>query len=442
MVLFLLSGAANAEEKVVYTFTGGYDGGAPLGDLVQDAQGNYYGTTLFGGGYGGTVFELSPNSNGAYTETVIHAFMPSPDGNAPLAGVIFDSQGKNLYGTTSGGGAFDGGTVFELSPNGDGSWTEQTLYSFCAMTGCTDGYIPESKLIFDQQGNLYGTTGGGGSGGGGTVFQLSPNGLGGYSETVIYNFINGGSTGYGPTSGVAIDSAGNLYGTTPYGGAQTCTQPGENGGIGCGLVYKLSQSQGSWSYTVLQNFTGFDGIQPLDEVILDSSGNLYGTTLFGGLLGPCAVDLVFPLVYSSGFTGIGCGTVFELSPDGNGIYSESILYRFVGGNDGAHPYAHLTLDASGNLYGTTLSGGGVGCPPQGCGTAFELTPATGGGWQEIILNSFTGLNGAAPTSALIQGGSGQSAHPLAKHGCIAHCAGSCSGGGAAEEGIVYVLSAQ
>lgn len=424
MGLGLFAGVMAAQETVLYTFTGGTDGGFPIGDLVQDSEGNFYGTTYIGGANGlGTVFEVSSTG----VETVLYsfnAFNQPGDGAYPEAGLIFDSAG-NLYGTTTGGGnpSF-AGTVFELSPSG-GGWTETILYRFCPTIGsCTDGEEPYSSLVFDKSGNLYGTTFAGSSGFG-TVFEVSPNGSGGYTETVIHSFA-GGTDGADPQTPVAIDSSGNLYGTSYGGGALQCGIGGE----GCGLVYKLSPVQGGWSYTVIQNFTGFDGGFPDSSLLLDTAGNLYGTTRFQGLIGPCGLI---------GF--IGCGAVFELSPNGSGGYTESVIYRFAGGNDGANPTHALTMDSSGNLYGTTSAGGGLGCDGSGCGTVFELIPQTGGGWKETILNSFNNTDGANPEAGIqmTSGAVKLETKPPGKKGCVGNCFGSCYYGGAKSFGVVYSL---
>jgi uncharacterized repeat protein (TIGR03803 family) len=428
--LILLLQAAEAQETVLYNFSGGSDGNSPKGTLVQDSQGNLYGTTTFGGDLScdppsgcGTVFEVAP----AGIETVLYSFNPSKhsgDGSGPQAGLVFDSKG-NLYGTTQYGGNSSGtGTVFELSPNPSGGWTETVLYQFCLVGGnCTDGSTPYSSLVFDQQGNLYGTTFAGGTGNG-VVFELSPNGQGGYIEAVIHSFA-GGVGGGSVLTGVAIDHAGNLYGTTASGGVPCNGSP-----FGCGTVYKLSPVPGGWTYVVILEFTGLDGASPVANLIVDSTGNLYGTAEFGGLLGPCinSEDI------------FGCGTVFELSPTG-ASYTESVLYRFAGGNDGENPYVGLAMDSDGNLYGTTLEGGGLGCGALvGCGTAFELERKPRGAWQEIILNSFTGSNGAAPKAALyIQGNPAIQPQP-GKKGCIGNCYGSCTSGGTQASGVVYALA--
>ncbi len=233
-----------------------------FGDLIFDQAGNLYGVAFEGGQYRGGVFQLTP-SNGGWTETNIYAF-PYNDNGEPLGGVISDSAG-NLYGTTYGtppSGQY--GTVYELTPSGS-SWTESTLYTF--QNG-SDGASPRGDLIMDAAGNLYGTTSVGGPGVGGTVWELSPSD-GGWTSSVIYSFP--GST-FGPFSPVLMDAAGNLYGTTLAGGAYQQ-----------GSVFKLTNSNGAWTYTTLHDFSnGSDGRSPYGHLILDSSGNLYGTAGWGG----------------------------------------------------------------------------------------------------------------------------------------------------------------
>jgi uncharacterized repeat protein (TIGR03803 family) len=273
-VFELVNSSGNYTEKVLYSFTGGSDGGGPLGGLIADSSGNLYGTTAAGNG---TVFELV-NSSGNYTEKVLYSFTGGSDGRQPFAGLIFDSSG-NLYGTTLFGGAAGNGTVFELV-NSSGNYTEKVLYSF---TNGSDGGQPAAGLIFDSSGNLYGTTGSGGAAGAGTVFELV-NSSGNYTERVLYSF--GGSDGANPVAGLIADASGNLYGTTALGGA-----------AGAGTVFELVNSSGNYTEKVLYSFTSFtsDGSEPEDGLIADSSGNLYGTTVLGGF---------------------GAGTVFKISGGG------------------------------------------------------------------------------------------------------------------------------
>ena len=384
-VIFELSppsvGGGPWTETVLYTFTGGSDGGVPYAGLTFDSKGNLYGTTSHGGdtsgsncsGIGGcgVVFELSPPSvgGGPWTETVLCTFTGGSDGGVPYAGLIFDAGG-NLYGTTSGGGSSTYGVVFELSPPSGGSspWNETVLYAF---TGVDDGESPLASLIFDSKGNLYGIAFGG-KAGYGVAFELTPpsGGSGPWNEAVLYTF-HSRSDGAYPYAGLIFDSKGNLYGTTSNGGDTS----GSNckATRGCGVVFELSPptgGSGMWTETTPYSFTGgSDGGYPDAGLIFDSKGNLYGTTGQGGNLS------------GSNCSGSsGCGVVFELSPPtgGTGSWTESVLYTFNGGGDGADPSAGLIFDAKGNFYGTAYSGGdmsGSNCSGAGgCGVVFELSP--------------------------------------------------------------------
>ncbi len=352
-----------ATGAILHTFTGGNDGANPAGTLVLDKSGNLYGTAQTGGAAkNGVVFELSPSSKG-WKETVLYTFAGGNDGSQPASGLVFDAAG-NLYGTTIEGGSSNAGTIFELSL-ANGKWTKTTLLTF--TNGLDGGYPVSGSLIFDAKGNLYGTTQTGGSGGEGTVFELSPSN-GAWTETVLYNF-NGSDTGYYPGYTLAFDRKGNLYGTT--GG----------GGPNYGIVYQLSpNSNGSWTYKVIYTFEGgYEGGYLLAGVILDAAGNLYGETAIGSPSGN--------------------GLVYELSPQSNGTWTETVLWAFDLG-DGSYPSGGLTFDDKGNLYGTTSSGGSGGCTFPGCGTVFQLTPSNGG-WTESRLYSFTGTkDGSYPTSGV------------------------------------------
>lgn len=261
-------------ETVLYRFTGASDGGIPGGDLTFDQSGNIYGSAgCCGTGGGGVVYELRPSGDG-WTEAVIS----SPSGASLAGGVIFDRSG-NLYGVGV-NGEFDYGAVYELSPSGP-NWTEQTLYSFSAGS---DGYVPTGGLIIDPAGNLYGTTVEGGSGRGGTVFQLMP-ANGGWAFNLIYGL--SGTGGYrfpGPWDKLGMDAAGNVYGTTFVDGAH-----------GQGSVFKLTPSNGGWTYTSLHDFTGgSDGGNPISNIVFDANGNLYGTATVGGAYGQGVVFEITP----------------------------------------------------------------------------------------------------------------------------------------------------
>lgn len=344
-------------QKILHNFGNGSDGQSPWGgSLLMDTSGNLYGTTRYGGTSlcdslnpigCGTVFELLHNSNGSWTEKVLHNFgggadEDGPNGYHPYGGLVMDAAG-NLYGTTFYGGTYGGalgfgGVVFELSSSGNGNWSEQLLWSF-GLEG--DGNFPQGTLVFDEAGNLYGTTESGtGSSAGGTVFELSP-GAGGWTENIIFQFDVGGDseTGNSPQAGVVFDANGNLYGTTGYGGPYFM-----------GNVFELTPSGGVWTETVLHTFSKGDGNTPDAGVIVDGAGNLYGTTFMGG-----KADV---------------GIVYKLSPSSGGTWSEKILHDFqAAGVDGTNPLSGLVMDSHGFLYGTTANGG-IG----GLGTVFEVRP--------------------------------------------------------------------
>jgi len=372
--------ASHWSEKVLHSFGSGADGNEPeYGSLILDGAGNLYGTTTYGGAYGcGTVFELSPSEGGGWTETVLHSFNSNgTDGWYPQTGLIFDPAG-NLYGTTTYGQGY--GAVFEMSPSEGGGWTEKVLYNF---TGPYDGRGPRG-LIFDSAGNLYGTTDNGGIycslyQGCGTVFELTPTGGGNWTETVLHSF-GSGTDGINPLAPLILDAAGNLYGTTSAGGTDGFY----------GTVFEMSPSEGGgWTETVLYSFGHLpDGEGPWTGALtFDAAGNLYGTTIGGG-------------AYR-------VGTAFELTPNGSGSWTETVLHSFGGGNgnvaDGVEPLGGLIVDSAGNLYGTTSQGGS-----HGQGTVFELAPNRSGGWTETLLHNFiiNGTDGTYPFAGLIFGAAG------------------------------------
>jgi uncharacterized repeat protein (TIGR03803 family) len=335
--------------KSLYQFQAGTDGQGPVGGLVMDSSGNLYGTTQYGGTHlctdnydkfsCGTVFELSPNGAGGWSEKVIYNFSEK-DGYAPISSLVMDAAG-NLYGTTAAGGqAGARGTVFELRRTGK-EWIQKVLHTFSQVG---DGARPSSPLLLDAAGNLYGETVIGGQTEGGTVFELIKT-ASGWKEEILFSFDTDGSgaSGLQPNGGLILDSAGNLYGTTVYGGI----------GSGYGTVFQLTPtSGGGWNETVLYNFQPdqYNRCSPGAGLVMDSAGNLYGTTWFGGS-------------YAN-------GTLFELKSSGKGAWTHILLYTFGGyPTDGLVPNSNLLLDAKGNLYGTTGWGGsGAG------GTVFEITP--------------------------------------------------------------------
>lgn len=332
------------------------------------------------------------------TYSVIENFT-GPNGALPLAGLIFDNNG-NLYGTAAEGGS-GYGAVFELSPTSGGSYTQALLYEF-GTSGNTDGAYPSGGLVFDLSGNLYGTTEHGGVHNAGTVFELSP-GANGWTETVLHSF-GGTNDGAYPTSGLAIDAGGNLYGTTIQGGPYTnCAYSGS--AYSCGTAFELSPvSGGGWSYNLIHSFGhAGDAFFPASGLTLDSVGNLYGECAQGGQHGK--------------------GLLYELSPGSGGAWTEQVLHQWGNGNDGVYPYGGLIFDSTGNLYGTTSQSGVKG----NMGTVFELTP-TKSGWVEENQYYF-GINtdGQFPFSGLVLDGAG-------------NLYGTTHNGGSQGYGIIYELT--
>lgn len=302
----------------------------------------------------------------AGTETVLHAFTYS-EGNDPNGGVIFDSAG-NLYGTTVHDGFWGYGVVFELAPSTEG-WTYSTIYTF---TGGVDGSYPSSPLVFDAAGNLYGTTFGAYGNGDGTVFKLTPSAEGAPWKFSLLHTFAGGKDGSEPEGQLVFDRAGNLYGLTYTGGRYYA-----------GIVFELTPTNtGPWKETLVHTLTGCDdGALPV-ALTMDAAGNLYGATLFGG--GAC-----FPNGY---------GMVFELSPVSGG-WKERVLHYFTGKIDGGLPQA-LAFDSSVHLYGAAGLGGNRTYCTQGCGLIFRLTPSSDGVWHESVLHNFNGGNGLGPGTLL------------------------------------------
>jgi uncharacterized repeat protein (TIGR03803 family) len=350
LTLTLAIAAVAQSETVIYSFTGGSDGGDPNGGVIADSKGNLYGTVVSGGANeGGAVFELSPNGGRGWAETVIYSFsFISGDGFLPSSGLIFDTRG-NLYGETIGGGATGGGTVFKLSPGSNGAWTEKTLYSFA---GASDGAAPFSgTLALDPSGNLYGVTEGGGTFGFGTVFELVADAGGTWTKNILHSFAQQNDGGNPYAEQLALDSSGNVYGTTLSGGSHNF-----------GVVFELVRgTNGSWSEEILHAFAGrLDSSGPEAGLTFDSSGNLYGNSAF---------------------------SVFQLVPGSNGKWTENVLHSFHGGTDGAGPDSIPTLGKAGTLYGTTFGGG------QLRGTIYELTPHSDGTWTESVLHKFSAKGG-------------------------------------------------
>jgi uncharacterized repeat protein (TIGR03803 family) len=393
------------------------DGENPYAGLVMDSSGNLYGTAISGGAWGdGAVFELAKGSS---TFSPLASFNGT-DGANPYDGLIVDSSG-NLYGTTYAGGAYGDGTVFELA---QGSGTITTLASF----NITDGQYPRAGLIMDGSGNLYGTTYAGGTYGDGTVFELAQ-GSGTISALASFDGTNGAK----PYAGVILDASGNLYGTTYWGGAYND-----------GTVFELAQ--GSGTITTLASFNNTDGASPSAGLILDASGNLYGTTYWGGApfrghgtvfelaQGSCTITTLAAFNSTDGAgpeglirdnngnlfgTTVGggassAGTVFELV---HGTSTITTLASFDGA-DGSSPIG-LIMDGSGNLYSSTEYGG-----PSGIGTVFELAQGSG---TISVLASLEAPNGSAPYAGLIRDSSGNGY-------------GTTSSGGASNAGTLFELA--
>jgi uncharacterized repeat protein (TIGR03803 family) len=370
-----------SRETVLYDFQdNNYDGNQPMSTLIANAAGILYGTTSGGGISGcngsgcGTVFELTPGAGGKWTETVLYSFTGGGDGAAPGGALIFDANG-NLYGTTGAGGASGWGTVFELTPVAKDKWVERVLHSF--SNNGKDGVDPNGGLMFDTAGNLYGTTSFGGIYGYGTAFELTPVADVRWTEKVLHSFNSNGKDGYEPKGGLVLDPAGSLYGTTIYGGA-----------FSEGTVFQLSpETGGVWKETVLHDFCAKsvcpDGFWPAAGLVFDTAGNLYGTTEYGGAY--------YKHTYSY-------GTVFQLTRGTNGQWTETVLHSFRQYHRGGQvPQAALILDTSGNLYGT--AGGGY----HGGGVAFQLMPGLGGKWTENVLYSFCAKSGCTDGNGLAGG---------------------------------------
>jgi hypothetical protein len=421
-VLILLPAVVQAQytENVLYTFTGGADGAGPAGSLISDSQGHLYGVTTYGGNTAatacpmgtanppgcGVVFELSPPTGGGagpWTETVLYAFSGGADGGWPRAGLTWDSTRTNLIGATmpgdgygwmqcGGGAVWQCGVIFELSPPAGGSspWTETVLQNF----GGTAGIIVYASMVSDPLGNMFGATGEGAADCGqydapcGGIFELSPLGGGGdqWTLNVISTLPAGGAlVAYANDfAGVVMDGTGNLYGTTIAGGDEAAC-PGYHSPWGCGVVYELSLGATGWTENVLYEFTnGSDGALPNSGVALDPAGNVYGTTLYAGTAPGTA----------------GCGVVFEMSPPGTGTgaWTETVLHT-LSGTDGCSP-AWLMRDSYGNLYGIA----GASLYSQVGGSVFEMNPPAGGSgpWTYSVLYGFPdSAGGVGPIGPLL-----------------------------------------
>jgi len=338
--------AGSDTERVLYNFTGGNDGGNAATGVTFDKSGSMYGTTVVGGAYNcGTVFKLAPQGS-SWQESALYSFTCYGDGKNPHGGVTLDRG--NLVGTTVAGGtggscAGDGcGVVFQLKPA-----AEAVLHSF---TGGNDGFGPGGGVTLDATGNLFGTTPDGGASSQGVVYEVTRSGRR-WSEHVIHAFTGGKDGGVG-SLGLLLLQGSALYGVSELGGAH-----------GAGTIFKISGANKQWTLTTLYAFKGApDAAFPYGGLVADTSGNLFGTTYYGGTSGQ--------------------GTVFELVRNARG-YRERVLYSFKGGSDGSSSTSTLVFAGSGDLYGTTSAGGGS-CD---CGTIFKVNPKTG---QETVLHSFGG----------------------------------------------------
>jgi uncharacterized repeat protein (TIGR03803 family) len=325
------------EQTVLYSFTGGADGGEPYKGVTIDRHGNLYGTAVTGGSGGceggcGVVYKLT-HSNGTWNQTVIYAFTGGDDGSGPGARVTVDRSG-NVYGMTPTSGAYGAGTIYKLQPNG-GSYTFQVIHTF---TGGNDGASGSAGRMLLDHGRLYGAVTAGGMYGSGVVFQLTPTTVGEWDFRTLYSF-HGQPDGSFPYGALLRAASGKIYGTTYYGGQN-----------GIGAVYELSpRSVGEWKERIIYSFqTGSDGNSPISNLVSDAAGNLYGTTSEGGL---------------------GSGTIFKLAPIGGGHWTESVVHSFAGPPDGGFSYNGMVVDPSGNFYGATVHGG-----TDNDGSVYQFTP--------------------------------------------------------------------
>lgn len=409
--LFAAPSIAQAQTySVIYTFCSAancVDGIEPSVNLIVDKQGNLYGEAQEGGSFSGycanelgcgTVFELTPTG----AESVFDTFGSFAGGYTPVGGLARDANG-NLYGNTTFGGSsnkvcnLDGGcgVVFEVTPEG----TSSVLYTF---TGGRDGFWPNGNPILDTQGNLYGTTFYGGHARlAGTVFKITPTG----QKITLYEFGAYKGDARSPQAGLIMDAQGNLYGTTRSGGLRGSEIKGLTCPGGCGTVFQINPAGVE---TILYTFMGWkaqDGAAPGAGLVMDGQGNLYGTTVYGGVYGD--------------------GSVFKLTLSGK----ETVLYSFTGGADGSFPLGSLALDAQGNIYGTTWRGGA-----HDFGVVFEL-PTSG---TETILYSFTGgTDGSEPAGSLVFDKQGNLYGSTPWGG---NTGGPCSEGGRSGCGVIFKLT--
>lgn len=322
--------------QLLYSFTGGSDGGVPFAELTPDGQGNFFGVASEGGSSkAGTLFELVGNGS-SFTFTLVYTFTGGADGALPTGGLVIDASGT-LYGTTLGGAA-GSGTIFALHRD-NGTVSLETLYTFSPLASGTnaDGANPEATLLLDAAGDLFGTTAFGGASGAGVVFELG-NGAGGRTYSVLHTF-SGSSDGGVPEAALTPDAEGNLFGTAS----------GDQGAVGFGTVFELV-NDGAWTFHTLYAFANSDdGSVPLSSVVIDAAGDLIGTAAAGG--------------------SVGAGTIYELGREGDNTFSFRVLHTFDGFLDGEAPAGGLVAGANGVLYGTTELQGFFTF-----GTLFQLVP--------------------------------------------------------------------
>jgi uncharacterized repeat protein (TIGR03803 family) len=323
---------------ILYSFTGGADGGQPYKGVTLDREGNLYGTAVTGGsgsceGGCGVAYKLT-NSGGTWAQTVIHAFTGGDDGSGPGARLTVDRAG-NVYGMAPTGGAYGLGTIYKIRQGSGGAWTLKVIHTF---TGGADGGTGSAGRMILRHGRLFGAATVGGAYGSGVIFELKPRGVGESDFKTIYSF-RGQPDGSFPYGALLFDTSGNVYGTTYYGGANNI-----------GAVYQLSpRPTGEWDERVLYSFQeGTDGNSPISNLVFDKAGNLYGTTSEGGL---------------------GRGTIFKLSPVGGDQWVETVVHRFQGPPDGGYAYNGMVVDRFGNFYGATVLGG-----DDDDGSIYKFTP--------------------------------------------------------------------
>ena len=403
---WLVSGGPGGGADLLHSFTGSPDAEYPSSDLVLDGEGNIYGMSVLGGQFGsGTVYRLSPATTG-WQETVLYSFTSGADGGQPYGGVTLDAEG-NLYGTAVVGGSGNGGpcvdggcgVVWKLTKGPGGAWAHSVLHDF---SGGDDGYGPGGPVVFDAFGNLYGTTATGGAYGLGVVYQLVPDGSGDWTFHVVHAFKGSEDGGSGSAGRLLVDADQTIYGVATTGGAH-----------GLGTVFRIAHlPNGTWKLTTLYSFQGDpDGVFPYGGLVRDPAGNLYGTTYYGGAEGD--------------------GTIYRLAPGKDGGWTETVLWSFTGGDDGAYSIAHLVRASSGTLYGTTSEDGSPGC---GCGTVFALSPPVSGPfaskrWHMHVVHQFEGTpdDGAYPYNGLVADPAG-------------HLYGTTVHGGEDDDGVVFEIT--